>query len=45
MDYRWSKIIIFQNKLDYLLFHESPENKSVLADKTRDDEYSQKNLY
>ena len=43
-NYDESNIITFQNKLDYLLIHESPEYKSILADKTRVGEYSQKIL-
>ena len=43
-NYNESNIITFQNKLDYLLIHESPEYKSILADKIRLGEYSQKIL-
>ena len=43
-NYDESNITTFQNKLDYLLIHESPEYKSILADKTRAGEYSQKIL-
>lgn len=43
-EYNESNIITFQNKLNYLLIHESPEYKSLLADKIRLHEYSQKIL-
>ena len=43
-EYDESNLITLQDKLNYLLIHESPEYKSLLADKTRLHEYSQKIL-
>ena len=43
-EYDESNLITLQDKLNYLLIHESPEYKSLLADKIRLHEYSQKIL-
>ncbi len=44
MKYNESNLITFQDKLNYLLIHESCEYKSLLVDKIRLREYSQKKL-
>ena len=43
-EYNESHLITFQDKLNYLLIHESCEYKSLLVDKIRVREYSQKKL-
>lgn len=41
-DYNESNLITFQDKLNYLLIHESPEYKSNIVDKIKLSEYSKK---
>ena len=42
--YDESNLVIFQEKVNYLMIHESPEYKSILSDKIRIHEYSKKIL-
>ena len=42
--YDESKLLTFQDKLNYLLIHESPENKTEIVDKIRLRNYSKKIL-
>ena len=44
MNYDESKIITFQDKINYLIIHESPEYKANLADKIKLHQYSKKIL-
>lgn len=44
IDYNESKLITFQDKLSYLVIHESPEYKSNIVDKIKLHEYSKKVL-
>ena len=44
INYDESKLITFQDKLNYLIIHESPEYKANLADKIKVHQYSQKIL-